>query len=201
MCSWWRQAGHSTWCHQRESWGLSRLSHLSYTAGEAHLVSQCTSELKHTQTQVTLVPNAYQELDFWCTLGSKIYSGCTASYSRLQWLTSRHDVAHILYSEGRIFVLCVDPDHPVAQAAHGQDGPCWQRSSTCTRPGGRTKKRSDSVRMMKQAKEEGGKTEDEGEDYWWNTGKIMCSTAQKWRQLCQCDFLHLSPTQLHILRK
>lgn len=51
----------------------------------------------------------------------------------LQQLTSRHDVAHILHCESRVLVLGVDPDDPVAQPAHGQDGPGWERSSTSTR--------------------------------------------------------------------
>lgn len=28
---------------------------------------------------------------------------------------------HILYSQGRVLVLCVDPDNTMAQATHGKD--------------------------------------------------------------------------------
>ena len=49
-------------------------------------------------------------------------------------------MAHILNSESRVFVLCVHPDHAVAQPAHGQDGSGWQWSSSCTRPGGKAEK-------------------------------------------------------------
>lgn len=57
----------------------------------------------------------------------------------MQLLTSRHNVAHILNSESRVFVLCVHPDHAVAQPTHGQDGSGWQWSSSCTRPAEKTK--------------------------------------------------------------
>jgi len=40
----------------------------------------------------------------------------------LSILTSRHHVSHILYSQGRILVLRIDPDDTVAQAAQGKDG-------------------------------------------------------------------------------
>lgn len=48
-------------------------------------------------------------------------------------LTSRHDMPHILYSEGRVLVLGVDPNDTVAQAAHGKNGTSWKRCARHSR--------------------------------------------------------------------
>lgn len=119
-CSWWHQAGRSTLFLQLVSWSLFLLSHLSCTAEEAHLVSQCTSELDHKQKKMM----SLTWLD-WLLLRF-----CTASYRQLKWQTSRHDVANILNGESRVFVLRVYPDHPVTKSAHGQYGPGWKWSSS-----------------------------------------------------------------------
>lgn len=45
----------------------------------------------------------------------------TGVYSNMQllhWLTSRHDMTHILNGESRVFVLCVYPDHTMTQPTH-----------------------------------------------------------------------------------
>lgn len=63
----------------------------------------------------------------------RLHSEC-GNESQRQWRTSGHDVAHILNGESRVLVLCVHPDHPVTQSAHGQYGPGWKWSSSCTRP-------------------------------------------------------------------
>ena len=45
-------------------------------------------------------------------------------------------MAHVLHGEGRVLVLRVDPDHPVAQTPHGEDGPGWEGGTAGTGPGG-----------------------------------------------------------------
>lgn len=49
-------------------------------------------------------------------------------------VTSRHDVPHILYSQGGVLVLGVDPDDTVAQAAHGKNGTGGEGCARNSRP-------------------------------------------------------------------
>lgn len=55
-------------------------------------------------------------------------------------LTSRHDVPHILYSQGWIFIFSVDPDDTMTQAAHREDG--------SSREGGTRDSRSTQERVL-----------------------------------------------------
>lgn len=52
----------------------------------------------------------------------------------LLFLTSRHDVSHILYGQGGVLVLCVDPDDTVTKAAHGEDGTSREGGARDSRP-------------------------------------------------------------------
>lgn len=95
MCSWWHQAGRSTWCLQHESWSLSLLFHLSCTTEEARLVSQCTSELKHTHTQVTTTSLPSEKNKIYLRMNSKcgnsalsIEAYCSGSPPGMIWPTS-----------------------------------------------------------------------------------------------------------------
>lgn len=47
-------------------------------------------------------------------------------------------MSHILDSESRVLVFSVDPDDPMTQPSHGQDGSRWKRSTGDPRPGERS---------------------------------------------------------------
>lgn len=62
-----------------------------------------------------------RQADCWISLESNGFKKLKILPSLL-FLTSRHDMSHILYSQGGVLVLCVDPDDTVTKAAHGEDG-------------------------------------------------------------------------------
>lgn len=58
-------------------------------------------------------------------------------------------MSHILDSESRVLVFSVDPDDPMTQPSHGQDGSCWKRSTGDPRPGERSHNQQTIINAIK----------------------------------------------------
>lgn len=58
-------------------------------------------------------------------------------------------MSHILDGESRVLVFSVDPDDPMAQPSHGQDGSRWKRSTGDPRPGERSHNKETDTNAFK----------------------------------------------------
>lgn len=98
---------------------------LSYFVCFAHLRRAIWFHDAHQSWNIYHGRSTLGKLTF-CVRILTVVSACGRGHRR----TSRHNVADVLNSESRILVLRVHSDHTMAQSAHGEDGPGWQRSSS-----------------------------------------------------------------------
>lgn len=133
MCSWWHQAGRSTWCPLLESWWLFPLFHLSCKAEEAPLVLQCTSELKYRQVKGLIYKSA-----FWKRYRSVHWYGTVAPADLQAWYDP-----HLERWEQSFCPLCLPWSH--RNSAHPSIIWPWLVAELLAHPACRNSKKRDRL--------------------------------------------------------